>query len=292
MARTWAMELAKAGITVNAIVPVAATEMTKTIPAFAPGDRGGRADGDAAPRVAAQGRGPRAPSRTSPSLRRLPRLRRRRRASPARRSASAATGSRCGRTRARRPSRSPTAAGAPTRSPRRGPPASAPQPETYGIPAPTVPRAVSAPAIDLDALIAIDVHTHAEVSRDGHGSLSPDAVRRLRGVLQGARPPAADHRRDGRLLPRAPDGRRGVHRRRRARHRARRGSPTRRSPRLRRARRRADPVRQRRPAQGPGRRPGGAHAWSRSTASRGFKFHPSIQGFAPERPRWRTRCTR
>lgn len=36
MARTWAMELAKAGITANAVVPVAATEMTKTIPAFAP----------------------------------------------------------------------------------------------------------------------------------------------------------------------------------------------------------------------------------------------------------------
>jgi 3-oxoacyl-[acyl-carrier protein] reductase len=36
MARTWAMELARAGVTVNAVVPVAATEMTKTIPAFAP----------------------------------------------------------------------------------------------------------------------------------------------------------------------------------------------------------------------------------------------------------------
>ncbi|MFC8275866.1 SDR family NAD(P)-dependent oxidoreductase [Streptomyces sp. NPDC057271] len=36
MARTWSMELAKAGITVNAIVPVAATAMTETIPAFAP----------------------------------------------------------------------------------------------------------------------------------------------------------------------------------------------------------------------------------------------------------------
>ncbi|MEV2272726.1 SDR family NAD(P)-dependent oxidoreductase [Nonomuraea africana] len=35
MARTWAMELARAGITVNAVVPVAATEMTMTIPAFA-----------------------------------------------------------------------------------------------------------------------------------------------------------------------------------------------------------------------------------------------------------------
>ncbi|GAB3920397.1 SDR family oxidoreductase [Kribbella albertanoniae] len=36
MARTWAMELAKAEITVNAVVPVAATEMTRTIPSFAP----------------------------------------------------------------------------------------------------------------------------------------------------------------------------------------------------------------------------------------------------------------
>ncbi|WP_307805042.1 SDR family oxidoreductase [Streptomyces sp. VRA16 Mangrove soil] len=36
MARTWAMELSRAQITVNAIVPVAATAMTETIPAFAP----------------------------------------------------------------------------------------------------------------------------------------------------------------------------------------------------------------------------------------------------------------
>ncbi|MDK1471886.1 SDR family NAD(P)-dependent oxidoreductase [Streptomyces sp. 549] len=34
--RTWSMELARAGVTVNAIVPVAATAMTETIPAFAP----------------------------------------------------------------------------------------------------------------------------------------------------------------------------------------------------------------------------------------------------------------
>jgi len=36
MARTWALELARAGITVNAVVPVAVTEMTRTIPALAP----------------------------------------------------------------------------------------------------------------------------------------------------------------------------------------------------------------------------------------------------------------
>jgi NAD(P)-dependent dehydrogenase (short-subunit alcohol dehydrogenase family) len=35
LARTWALELARAEITVNAVVPVAATEMTRTIPAFA-----------------------------------------------------------------------------------------------------------------------------------------------------------------------------------------------------------------------------------------------------------------
>ncbi|MGH3878012.1 MAG: SDR family NAD(P)-dependent oxidoreductase [Actinophytocola sp.] len=36
MVRTWSMECARAGITVNAIVPVAATAMTATMPAFAP----------------------------------------------------------------------------------------------------------------------------------------------------------------------------------------------------------------------------------------------------------------
>jgi NAD(P)-dependent dehydrogenase (short-subunit alcohol dehydrogenase family) len=36
LVRTWSMECARAGITVNGIVPVAATAMTATIPAFAP----------------------------------------------------------------------------------------------------------------------------------------------------------------------------------------------------------------------------------------------------------------
>jgi 3-oxoacyl-[acyl-carrier protein] reductase len=36
MARTWAMELARSEVTVNCIIPTASTEMTKTIPAFAP----------------------------------------------------------------------------------------------------------------------------------------------------------------------------------------------------------------------------------------------------------------
>jgi NAD(P)-dependent dehydrogenase (short-subunit alcohol dehydrogenase family) len=36
MARTWAMECAKAGVTVNAVIPNAATAMTETIPFLAP----------------------------------------------------------------------------------------------------------------------------------------------------------------------------------------------------------------------------------------------------------------
>jgi NAD(P)-dependent dehydrogenase (short-subunit alcohol dehydrogenase family) len=36
MVRTWAMELARAGITVNAVVPVAATAMTETVPLLKP----------------------------------------------------------------------------------------------------------------------------------------------------------------------------------------------------------------------------------------------------------------
>ena len=36
MTRTWAMELARSDVTVNCIIPTAATEMTKTIPIFAP----------------------------------------------------------------------------------------------------------------------------------------------------------------------------------------------------------------------------------------------------------------
>ncbi|MEU3846591.1 SDR family NAD(P)-dependent oxidoreductase [Micrococcus terreus] len=34
MVRTWAMEMKKAGVTVNAVIPVAATAMTKTVPFF------------------------------------------------------------------------------------------------------------------------------------------------------------------------------------------------------------------------------------------------------------------
>jgi NAD(P)-dependent dehydrogenase (short-subunit alcohol dehydrogenase family) len=49
MARTWSMECAKAGITVNAVVPVAATAMTATMPAFAPHIEAWQQDGTPLP---------------------------------------------------------------------------------------------------------------------------------------------------------------------------------------------------------------------------------------------------
>jgi NAD(P)-dependent dehydrogenase (short-subunit alcohol dehydrogenase family) len=49
MVRTWSMECARAGITVNAVVPVAATAMTETIPAFAPHVAAARDEGAALP---------------------------------------------------------------------------------------------------------------------------------------------------------------------------------------------------------------------------------------------------
>jgi len=49
MARTWSMECAKASITVNAVLPVAATAMTVTMPAFAPHVEAWQQDGTPLP---------------------------------------------------------------------------------------------------------------------------------------------------------------------------------------------------------------------------------------------------
>jgi NAD(P)-dependent dehydrogenase (short-subunit alcohol dehydrogenase family) len=49
MVRTWAMECERAGITVNAVIPVAATAMTATMPAFAPHVRAWEEDGTPLP---------------------------------------------------------------------------------------------------------------------------------------------------------------------------------------------------------------------------------------------------
>lgn len=57
MMRTWAMELARAEITVNALIPVAATAMTKTIPFFAPHVDALERDGVPLPEVLRKGEG-------------------------------------------------------------------------------------------------------------------------------------------------------------------------------------------------------------------------------------------
>jgi NAD(P)-dependent dehydrogenase (short-subunit alcohol dehydrogenase family) len=57
MVRTWSMECARAGITVNAVIPVAATAMTATIPAFAPHVTAWREHGTPLPRSLRAGEG-------------------------------------------------------------------------------------------------------------------------------------------------------------------------------------------------------------------------------------------
>jgi len=57
MVRTWSMECARAGITVNAVIPVAATAMTETIPAFEPYARAWREEGTPLPRWLRAGEG-------------------------------------------------------------------------------------------------------------------------------------------------------------------------------------------------------------------------------------------
>jgi len=57
MVRTWSMECARAGITVNAVIPVAATAMTATMPAFEPHVTAWREHGTPLPRWLRAGEG-------------------------------------------------------------------------------------------------------------------------------------------------------------------------------------------------------------------------------------------
>jgi NAD(P)-dependent dehydrogenase (short-subunit alcohol dehydrogenase family) len=57
MVRTWSMECARAGITVNAVIPVAATAMTATMPAFEPYVTAWREGGTPLPRWLRAGEG-------------------------------------------------------------------------------------------------------------------------------------------------------------------------------------------------------------------------------------------
>ncbi len=179
MARTWAMELAKAGIDVNAVVPVAATEMTKTIPAFAAAIEDYEQKGTPLPEWMRKEEGLGTIADVASLIVFL--------SSDASRGITGqaigiggdrlslwshpqekAVALRDGGWSAEEIAADwATGVGA--------------EPETYGIPMPEVPAGMSEPRHDrasvrdrdLDSITAIDVHTHVEIDSEGHGSLSP-----------------------------------------------------------------------------------------------------------------------
>ena len=136
-------------------------------------------------------------------------------------------------------------------------------------------------AMNVDDLVAIDVHTHAEVVRRRATPSLAEDLRRLRRTSRSRASGKPDPGRDRRLLPRAarwppwcspwtPSRHRHAARPQRG---GRRGG--------RRQRRRADPVRQRRPVPGPRRRCGRRAAWSRSTACGASSSTPACRASSP-----------
>ena len=147
--------------------------------------------------------------------------------------------------------------------------------------------------LDLDALVAIDVHTHAEISEDGHVQPARRAHGGVGEVLQehgDGRTPTLDAAR--RALPRAAHGRGRLHRRRRAPDR-----PP------------ADPQRRRRcaPRSATPTCSSRSRASTRTAATAGVaearrlvdgawrarvQVPPDAAGLLARRPRWPTRSTR
>ncbi len=224
MVRTWALELKRAGITANAVIPVAATAMTATVPYFAAAVEADAA-GEPMPPFFRHDLG----FGTSDDVAGLI-------AYLASDAAADVTGQAIGVGGDRiqvwshpEPvvTRIATAAGRTTRSTTTSPRSSAaacspsarssrPLPEELQRPHRLRPRHVTlrTPRSTSTRSTAIDMHVHIEV--DGARTLVP-AGRSGRGgqpVLHHRRP-AARPRLDRRLLPRAPHGRRRLHRRRR-----------------------------------------------------------------------------
>ena len=190
MVRTWALELKRAGITANAVIPVAATAMTATVPYFAAAVEA-EADGEPMPAFFRHDLGFGTADDVA-GLIAYPRLRRRGRRHRAGASASAATACSCGRTRRpvvtayrdggwtlrrARGGRSAARSSGPSCRPSARLP---PLPDD--LQRPTARRAGRPasmtryePAIDLDAITAIDMHVHIEVDDHGHSSLPATA---------------------------------------------------------------------------------------------------------------------
>ena len=239
MVRTWALELKRAGITANAVIPVAATAMTATVPYFAAA-------------VEADAKGERA--RLLPARPRIRHVRRRR---GARRLPGVGCRGRRDRAGDRRRRRPPAAVVAP-RARRHGVPRGRVdirrahhglrrrvrrRCRSVGELPPASRRAAAAaasalsrgirpmtryePAIDVDALTAIDLHVHIEVDDHEHSSLPPNSSR-PRASTSAPTVPGPTSTVSPRTTGSA-DGRSRLHRRRRTRLGHRR-SPPRRSP--------------------------------------------------------------
>ena len=224
-ARTWALELARAQITVNAIDPDRLDRDDGEHPRLRAARRA-LERGEPLPRAGA----PRARDRHARGLRparRVPGLRRGRRRSPGRRSGSAATGSRCGRIRLRSSVALPRG-WLERRADRR-------EWEATLAASRQQPTASSSRRLDLDgagterstssgssrSTCTCTPSAHAQAAGPGHHR-DPG---RGRDVLR-RRPAAADRAGGRRLLPRAQHARGHLHRRRRGRDGPRRGSAT------------------------------------------------------------------
>ena len=86
--------------------------------------------------------------------------------------------------------------------------------------------------LDLDALVAIDVHVHVEQDLHGHLSMDDELLAAASKYFKGD-PVPPDRAADRRRLPGAADGRGGLHRRQPSWRPGTRRCPTRRSPRRR-----------------------------------------------------------
>ena len=152
------------------------------------------------------------------------------------------------------------------------------------------PPVAESERLSLEDVVAIDVHAHVEMSAAGGDSL-PDE---LRDAAVAALPRRVGETHGGgarAVLPRAEDDGRRLHGRLGVLHRAgaraergdRRGGEG--------ERRRPDPVREHRPAQGAARRRRGAAPDRRARRAR-LQVPPERAGLLPERPAWPTRSTR